>query len=212
MLLDSQINLQQFFEHGFAVTQLHPYIADNLLTYMRAQKWREPEPYTIGLPSPDIVDWSNSTPPLMFEEFWRKLAEHSYFSYFAVYNGEFSKFKLSAHRWHAENGLGFHIDYHEALPINNILYLSGDTWSESHGGELQVGKWQVDRNGFGMQETVEVLASIPPIHGTLVTLFNGSPLFCHSVRPMTVKKEKYSFICRLGYQENYAKARFSTSM
>lgn len=199
--------MHPFFEKGSDFNILTE-DADRLLELMRASTWREPK-QSSGGSSPDVVSWSNLEPPAEIAAFWKKFADHSYLSFFVTHYGEFSKLKMSAHRWHAGNFLGWHNDFHEALGVNVIIYLGDRQWSD---GELEIGSWRVDRNGFGDPNEVRRNTIVRPEHGSVVTLFNGSPMFCHRVKPMAQEREKYSLICRFGYEENYSKSSFASRM
>lgn len=202
MMLDAD----SLFSRGYSVTQIDSEVADSLLAVLRNQTFNEHSGFYPDSVPPQVVSWSNqqTKAPSPISDFWRRLATSQFFHIFTLNFGDFSFFKMSAHRYELNQTLLWHHDFHEAVPVNNILYLSeSKVISEEDGGCLQIGKWSIDRNGWGQQSDAVLQTTIVPRHGTLVTLFNMNPSICHAVTPLKAPYGRYSLICRMGYRENY---------
>lgn len=211
MLIIPKFNLQEFYEHGYTLTHIQKPIADRLLEVMRRQRFI---PESQKKPTnPMLPDWdtafssktSDNVAPPEFQEFWDQIAAHDYFSYFHLIWGEFSQKNIMAQKYLRGSVVPPHQDVHEGMHITNILYLSGDKFDLSDGGYLRCGKWQLDSAGWGKLETVRNNSKVLPQHGSLVTICNMVPTFCHSVETLASDKERYSLICRMGYKENAEK-------
>lgn len=201
-------NIQEFYEHGVTSTVIQRTIADRLLEVVRQQRFlaeSQKKPTNPLLPDWDTAfssKTSDNIVPDEFRDFWQHMAEHPYFSYHQLIWGDFSKLNVMAHKYVRGCELKPHQDVHEGMHITNILYLTGDKFNLDDGGYLHCGKWRLDKNGWGEPETVRNTVKILPQHGTLVTICNMVPTFCHSVPTVNTDKERFSLICRMGYKEN----------
>jgi hypothetical protein len=203
-----------FFNQGFVINHIDLKKADSLLEVLKRQVFNSHSGVYQNNHPPQVVSWSyheNQTPPSIFE-FWSELAKSSFFDLFTLNYGDFSQLKMSAHKYLKNQTLLWHQDFHEALPINNVLYLADAPVKEEDGGLLEVGKWRVDRNGWGQQKEVSKIATVLPSHGTLVTMFNMNPTIVHAVTPMKGDYGRYSLICRMGYRENSETSKITQFM
>jgi hypothetical protein len=205
------LDLQSLFSKGFSVTKLDN--IDYLLQSIKNDVFDNHSGIYSNNAPPKVVNWSyTENVPNLIKNFWSGLAADSYFNLFRLNYGEFTHLKMSAHKYEKNHELLWHHDFHEACPINNILYLSDTEVLEDHGSLLKIGKWKIDRNGWGKSNEVEILDTVIPHHGTLVTLMNFNPTFCHSVTPFLENYGRYSLICRMGYMENIENSKISKFM
>jgi hypothetical protein len=209
-----KLDADAFFNQGYVVNKINTTIADELLAFLKTEIFQDHSGVYVQNQPPSIVSWSyqeNKTPPRI-NDFWKNLATSEFFDLFSVNYGDFSHLKMSAHRYSKNQTLLWHHDFHEALPINNILYLSDKEVTYDDGAVLEIGRWRPDRNGWGQQKEVKKIASILPQHATLVTLFNMNPTIVHSVTPLQTNYARFSLICRMGYSENIKSSKITSLM
>jgi hypothetical protein len=205
------LDLQTLFSKGYSVTKIDN--VDFLLNCVKKSTFDNHIGFYSNNAPPQVVNWSyKDEAPQEIKKFWTDLAGSSGFNLFRLNYGDFSYLKMSAHKYEKNHELLWHHDFHEACPINNILYLSDSEVNYCDGSILRIGKWGIDRNGWGKSNDVEIIDEILPQHGTLVTLMNFNPIFCHSVTPFLKNYGRYSLICRMGYSENVDKSKISKFM
>jgi len=215
MLNSKPFDLEHYFTLGYAVTQVDLTVCDELLAQVKKEPFREESKLLDTnplIPAWDTGDhkgtWRNQ-PPKYIVDFWNKVAQNSYFAYFHLIYGEFSQKNMMVQKYVKGSKVPFHQDVHEGLHITNVLYLSDDEFSEDDGGDLRLGRWNLDERYWGKLDTVEKLARVEPTHGTLVSICNVIPTFCHSVSEVLTDKTRYSMICRMGYAENAEKNKLA---
>lgn len=215
MLSSKRFDLEAYFTRGFTVTQVDLKICDLLLEHVKGETFREEsklKPTNPLLPAWDTGErkgTQHNHPPRYISDFWNKVALQDYYSYFHLIYGEFSQLNMMLQKYVKGTKIGWHQDVHEGVHITNVLYLSDDAFSEEDGGFLKLGTWSLDDRYWGIEESVQPLWNVAPAHGTLVSLCNVVPTFCHSVVEMLAEKSRYSLICRFGYEENVRKNKLA---
>ena len=219
-MIQGQFNLDQFFRQGFTSTFIEKEKADELLGYMKAQKYvHEDDLYTLdndasvalskswqGIVHPQCPEWDKKSPfnsaPAVFRDFWFDAARSSYFKFFTDIWGDFTQQTVMAHRYVKGDGMGWHYDTTDTTWLLNLIYLTDQTWTKEDGGYLGVGRGRITSDGIPKPETVQTVAEFIPQHGLLVTLDNSNPKVLHRVQSMTAEKERFVLVGQFGYIEN----------
>jgi Rps23 Pro-64 3,4-dihydroxylase Tpa1-like proline 4-hydroxylase len=216
MLKNKQFNIEEYFTKGFTVNYLDEIESDKLLNLVFQEKFNRESQLIDTNPLIPIWDtgYSNKTSdnivPSEFLNFWKKLSQEPYFDYFNLIYGEFSQFNVMLHKYNQGTGLNWHQDVHEGVHITNVLYLTTQkVWNLDWGGHLELGKWNLDNNGWGIASSVIKTGEVLPVHGVLVSICNVVPIFCHKVNKLNADIERYSLICRFGYKENTDKNKIA---
>jgi len=209
-----KLNVDSLFNQGYAVNRIDLDVANILLDCLKSSVFENHGGFHSDHQPPTVVSWAyqKEKTPTIICDFWKNLARSPLFDLFTINYGDFSHLQISAHRYLKNQTLLWHHDFHEALPINNILYLADHNINPDDGGLLEIGKWKADRNGWGRQHEVTKTVTILPEHGTLVTLFNMNPSIVHSVTPLKKDYGRYSLICRMGYNENVSNSKITSLM
>lgn len=215
-----RFNLDHFFKYGYTVTHIDPSVANQVLEWIEAEKFKRvptDEIYTayrkideLGKSYPqmwmegsqhvqafDRIQWKK-----IYSHFWSDVLQQEYFTWFRESFGMFSNFGMLAHKFSEGDELGWHRDQIEATYIGNILYLGDDDYTHGDGGYLRVGRVKLNERHTPRLETLEVVGEILPIHGTLVTITNINPCILHDVVKLQVPKRRYTHACRFGFLEN----------
>ena len=208
-MIDGTLELQSFFERGFAVSKIRKEFADELLEVANGESYREmPEDATLPLCA-SWENWDRGLPryndvPVVYRDFADALARQPYFEWYQTVFGAFSHKNIMLQLCKKGNGLGYHFDVFDATHMINILYLSPDDFSDRDGGLLEAARCRVLPDGRDIDRgaRIERLGSVVPVHGTLVTVNNLVPTFCHRVTPVRTDKRRISLIMQFGYTEN----------
>jgi Rps23 Pro-64 3,4-dihydroxylase Tpa1-like proline 4-hydroxylase len=214
MLDSKQFDIEGYFTRGYTTTQVDLDVSDYLLECAKREHFREES--KLSPTSPLLPPWDSlhrdtklNEPPPYISEFWNRIATHSYYEFFHQIYGEFSQLNMMLQKYVRGTKLGWHQDVHEGVHITNILYLSEHEFTESDGGYLRLGKWNLDEKYWGINDSVLEIDRVMPRHGTLVSICNLIPTFCHNVAQVVSDHERYSLICRFGYAENTSKNKIS---
>jgi hypothetical protein len=216
MLQDDLFDADHFFSKGWVKTRIEKNFADQILRIVENQNFREES--KTKLTNPQIPDWDSATSkktsdnqsPESLVSIWDSILKQSYFDYWRLLYGEFSQRSVLLHQHKKGVRLPFHNDVHEGLHLTNCLFLSHEKWNFFNGGNLVLGKWRLDKNWWGVEDSVFDAEEIVADHGVLVSICNVVPTFCHAVTPMTVDSTRYTLISRCGYIENLRGNKLST--
>ena len=214
MLNSKRFDIEAYFTKGYTTTQVEAEVCDYLLQCVKRENFREEsrlKPMNPLLPPWDSYqkDTKLNEPPSYVSEFWNRIAQHEYYTYFHLIYGEFSQRNMMIQKYVRGTKLDWHQDVHEGVHITNVLYLADEPLAESEGGYLRLGKWNLDERYWGIEDSAVEVGRVAPAHGTLVSICNVIPTFCHSVAELVAEKTRYSMICRFGYTENTSKNKIS---
>lgn len=219
-MFSSRFNLNDFFKHGYTVTQLDVKLADQVLEWVEAEKFDKlsqrviykdraveeemgksyPSLWTVdGEPTQafDRITWKET-----YTNFWNEVLQDDYFSFFRKTFGNFSNFCMLGHEFKAGDELGWHRDLIESTYFGNILYLGDNDYTRDDGGYLRIGRTQLDSTGLPLIRSLKIVGEVLPNHGTMVTISNMNPCILHDVVQLKNQKKRYTHACRFGFMEN----------
>jgi hypothetical protein len=227
IILNDSIDLNDFFNKGYAVSKINIDIADNLLKKIRNQKFNYPSvissdehpvyhtdtglfycecvtPFTVpegeNLSSPQMgMGFAEDDKPY-FNDFWSNLSKENYFKPLTQHFGDFSQLSKQMMKYSKNDGLSWHYDFRDASFLINMIYLTEETFTESDGGYVEFGVCEY--TGEIEKEKVIPTGKIFPNHGVMVTANNLNPNFVHRVPALKTDKKRYSLICQFGYSAN----------
>lgn len=208
MLLDDTFNADHFFSQGWVATAVTKEVADRALEVVERQRFRAES--KILSTNPMLPEWDSSESkrtadnraPTELVDLWDQILKQPYFDYWRLVYGEFSQKTVLLHQHNKGVKLQFHNDVHEGLHLTNVLFLTHSDWSVQFGGNLLFGRWRLNKEWWGDEDSVVKTAEVVANHGILVSICNVVPTFCHSVSEMTADLTRYSLISRCGYAEN----------
>lgn len=208
MLQDGIFNADHFFSQGWTATAVSADLAERALNLVERQLFRAESKIHSG--NPMLPEWdsasskktSDNLAPHELANLWDEILVQPYFDYWRLVYGEFSQKTVLLHQHTKGVKLSFHNDVHEGLHLTNVLFLTRCNWKLEFGGNLQFGRWSLDKKWWGVDTSVVKTAEVIARHGVLVSICNVVPTFCHAVSEMSADLTRYSLISRCGYAEN----------
>lgn len=107
----------------------------------------------------------------------------------------------------------WHGHYTDASRIHVLFYFGGER-EEKHGGKLEVGRINQDKNIdfdryhiVGDLNEVKLLNSYNCSHGNIVVINNSDPYILHQVTKVSGKLPRYTLMAALGYEVNFNKEK-----
>jgi Rps23 Pro-64 3,4-dihydroxylase Tpa1-like proline 4-hydroxylase len=137
--------------------------------------------------------WADYEAPEYLLSFWKKILKRSDFNFYHKNFGEFNFFEISIAKYKKGDELNWHNDYFGNFHINLCLYLS--EWNQE--GELEIGTWDLDENGEGIESTAKAHKTIEPKMGKIAVLLSSNPTFCHRVK--STEDGRFTLMCRAGF-------------
>ncbi len=218
MLNSNAINLEEFFSRGFSVSELDPRVSAELLKVAEDCDFFQPD----GTNNPREATWEDSdkklplynNPPDKYKGFGKMFSRHPYFSWFTELYGDFNHTNIMLQLCEKGQEMSWHWDLFDAVPVVNMIYLSPDDIEDCDGGGFEVGRCSINKSSgtIDYDREIEKLASIIPKHGTVVTINNTNPLFCHKVSKMLADKKRYTMIVQMGYKENVINSKMEKNI
>lgn len=114
--------------------------------------------------------------------------------------GRFTSSHIILHRYRKTKAMNWHHDVFDRSIVLALAYLSEDTFSESDGGILEIGRCHVDEAGIPTGPP-KVVHRVLPNKNTIVLLNNTDPTLMHRVTPMLSDMTRIVLSCQLGYAE-----------
>jgi len=212
------ININHFFNYGYAVSHIPLDLADCLLEAVRSQQYHvcDGTYKSSNLEAPLLASWDsallpskflNGITPQIFSDLNTHLRDLSFLNWFETNFGNFSQFSVMVNKFSKNNGMIWHNDHLDSTFLSVLIYLSKDTFSEEDGGFLELGKiYDTDLivDARPPAHEVQYLRKVIPNHGTVVLINNTKIDSVHKVEKLISDKERYTILCHFGYWENIA--------
>ena len=229
IILNENINLNEFFNQGYTVSSINLDLADILLQKVKRQYFKYPSVlsetehpvyrtdtnlfYCECVTSFTLPEGENVSSPQMgmefleedkkfFNDFWKDLEKESYFRSLTNSTGTFSQLSKQIMHYNKNDGLSWHYDFKDASFMINMIYLTDEVFTEEDGSYLEFGVCYYKENEDIKKENVTTIGKIIPKHGLIVTANNMNPNFVHRVPFLKTNKQRYSLICQFGYSTN----------
>jgi len=206
------LNIGDLFLHGYSVSKIDPQVADHLLaeinrqSYVVSQDYRDPE-----ITAPMITAWDAETdrevvavhnaPPAL-QKFWVEFGSCPSMRWFHENFGPFTQGSVIINKYRHGDGMGWHYDVPDSTMLQCLIYVGDVDFAENDGGCLEIGRCNVNNHGIPQKDSIIPLSTIPPTHGTVVTILNTNPTLLHRVTPLKAPKNRFTLVCRYGYLEN----------
>lgn len=171
-----RLDADRFYTQGFSIRHDAP-------TSLSVEVMEKSQGATLELPS-DLF------PSDDLSSYWDELSKTRYYACVTLFWGDFSRLKYKFFRVPASESTRWAHDLFEPYPIKNMLFFGK--------GSVSFGKRSVDCYGWANSLT-DTITTEEVSSGSVVTVCNSVPIFCHSIRAET---DLYVSVCYMGWMEN----------